>query len=157
MRLSPNVCCCPQIVQWFELLHHNINVVVVSFVTASKSFTVIVHFCILNCPLKLSPNFFCLLSNILKLLNILVNYEVRSLDSNIVNFHVKFSLFLLHEVYELLFFFFQRSSLSIYDGLCIVGWTIQSPLFIVVFFVRELVLEIFQNFVDLHSELNLSV
>jgi len=83
--------------------------------------------------------------------------KVCSFCTNIIDFHVKITLFLLHEINEFFFFFFKGSSLSVDYRLSIVRRSKKSPLFVIVFFIMELVLKVFKNFVNLHAKFDLAI
>jgi hypothetical protein len=83
--------------------------------------------------------------------------ECSGTDSDFIDLKIEIGLLLLHEVDKLVLLLIEGSDLATDAGLGLVGRTKEAPLFVIVFFVAELVLELFEDGVDLHADLDLDV
>src|SRR5690242_17891108 len=94
-------------------------------------------------------------SNIFILVDILVLLELLDKGLKFIDLSQELTLVTNHLLEELLLFFFQVRLLLVYLFHCFLWSTIHSPFLIVVIVICELVVELVQDLVNVHTVLNL--
>ena len=143
----------PHYYKW--VLHSIINVVIWSFGSSSKSFSIVVQFCQILCIHERLVQLASIFRNPFEVISVYVLVENGHFLGNFFYFVLKFLLFTLHNIHKLIFLFFKNVALFGNSFISFARRSIQPPLLVIVFVISELVLERLEDLIDLHAGRNL--